>query len=144
MEFFMKMKPPTATAQERKIKIIKGRPVFFDTPKVREARAILMNHLSMHKPRRPLEGPLELQVTWLFPKGRNHKDGEWRVTRPDTDNLEKLLKDCMTRTGYWKDDAQVVRETVEKKWAADPTGIQIKVSVLEICGEKQAEGEDSE
>ena len=54
----MKMNPPTATAQERKIKIINGRPVFFDTQKVREARAILMNHLSMHKPRRPLEGPI--------------------------------------------------------------------------------------
>ena len=133
MEFFMKMKPPTATAQERKIKIINGRPVFFDTQKVREARAILMNHLSMHRPRRPLEGPIELQVTWLFPKGKGHKDGEWRVTRPDTDNLEKLLKDCMTRTGYWRDDAQVVREVVEKKWSADPTGIQIKVSVLEMC-----------
>ena len=133
MEFFMKMKPPTATAQERKIKIINGRPVFFDTQKVREARAILMNHLSMHTPKRPLEGPIELQVTWLFPKGKGHKDGEWRVTRPDTDNLEKLLKDCMTRTGYWRDDAQVVREVVEKKWSADPTGIQIKVSVLEMC-----------
>ena len=139
MEFFMKMKPPTATAQERKIKIIKGRPVFFDTPKVREARAILMNHLMMHKPRRPIEGPIELQVVWLFPKGR-HKHGEWRITRPDTDNLEKLLKDCMTRTGYWNDDAQVVREIVEKKWSDDPTGIQIKVSVLEMCGDGKSEG----
>lgn len=139
MEFFMKMNPPTATAQERKIKIISGRPVFFDTPKVREARAILMNHLSMHKPRRPIEGPIELSVVWLFPKGKSHKHGEWRVTRPDTDNLEKLLKDCMTRTGYWVDDAQVVREIVEKKWSDDPTGIQIKVSVLEMQEDKTGE-----
>ena len=31
------------------------------------------------------------------------------VTKPDTDNLQKLLKDCMTKCGFWKDDAQVVR-----------------------------------
>ena len=134
MEFFMKMDPPTATAQERKIMIVKGRPVFFDTPKVRDARAILMNHLAMHKPKRPLDGALELRVAWLFPKGKTHKAGEWRITRPDTDNLEKLLKDCMTRTGFWKDDAQVVREIVEKKGSDDPTGIRIAVEQLEDQG----------
>ena len=33
-------------------------------------------------------------------------DGEYRTTKPDTDNLQKLLKDCMTATGFWTDDAQ--------------------------------------
>ena len=45
----------------------------------------------------------------------------------------------MTRTGYWVDDAQVVREIVEKKWSDDPTGIQIKVSVLEMQEDKTGE-----
>jgi crossover junction endodeoxyribonuclease RusA len=71
-------------------------------------------------------------VLWLFPKGKSHKAGEWRVTRPDTDNLEKMLKDCMTRCGFWKDDAQVVREHVEKKWSEDPVGIEIEITELEV------------
>ena len=25
----------------------------------------------------------------------------WKTSKPDTDNLIKMLKDCMTRTGYW-------------------------------------------
>ena len=84
-----------------------------------------------HKPNVPLEGPLSLSVIWLFPKGKSHKHGEWRVTRPDTDNLEKMLKDCMTRTGFWKDDAQVVHEVVEKRWSDEPSGIYIEIEKLE-------------
>ena len=60
-------------------------------------------------------------------KGKSHKNGEWRVSRPDTDNLQKLLKDCMTRVGFWKDDAQVCREEVTKRWSRLRPGILIKV-----------------
>ena len=42
-----------------------------------------------------------------------------------------MLKDCMTRCGFWKDDAQVVREHVEKKWSEDPVGIEIEITELE-------------
>ena len=87
---------------------------------------------SQKRPKEPLTGPLSLSVLWLFPKGKSHKAGEWRVTRPDTDNLEKTLKDCMTHCGFWKDDAQVVREHVEKKWSEDPVGIEIEITELEV------------
>jgi crossover junction endodeoxyribonuclease RusA len=70
-------------------------------------------------------------VIWRFPKGKSHKHNEWRITKPDTDNLEKMLKDCMTEVGFWKDDAQVVVEHVEKVWSGDPTGIAIEIKVLD-------------
>ena len=130
MHFFMEMRPPTATAQEHNVKVIKGKPVFFDPPNVREAKELLMGHLIKNRPDRPIEGALELTVLWLFPKGKSHKHGEWRVTKPDTDNLQKLLKDCMTRCGYWHDDAQVVRESVEKRWSDEPSGIYIEIRQL--------------
>ena len=88
-----------------------------------------MNSLTGYKPAEPMQGALELRTTWLFPVGKSHKGGEWRITRPDTDNLQKMLKDCMTKCGYWKDDAQVVREIVEKQWAEEP-GIHIEVKQL--------------
>ena len=90
-----------------------------------------MAHLRQHVPAEPLSGPLELRAVWRFPCGRAHRDGEWRVMRPDTDNLQKLLKDCMTRCGFWHDDAQVVRETVEKLWADTSVGIEIELVPLE-------------
>ena len=64
-----------------------------------------------------------------FPRGR-YRDGQYKTTRPDTDNLQKLLKDCMSDTGFWKDDALVASEIVEKFWAERP-GIYIRVEELQ-------------
>ena len=37
----------------------------------------------------------------------------------------------MTRCGFWKDDAQVVCEYVEKRGADDPCGLYIEASEME-------------
>lgn len=134
MNFFIAIIPPTTTAQEKKINIIKGKPVLYDPPAVRTAREKLIAYLSEHRPAEPLIGAVELRTLWLFPKGKGHRHGEWRITKPDTDNLQKLLKDCMTKVGFWNDDAQVVREIVEKRWSDEPCGIYIEISQLEDNG----------
>ena len=127
MKFFMRINPPTATAQMKKVSVVRGRPVFYEPAKVKEAKNLLISCLALNKPKVPFEGAVSLKVKWLFPKGKSHKHGEWRTTRPDTDNLQKLLKDCMTMCGFWKDDAQVVREIVEKQWSDEPCGIDIEI-----------------
>lgn len=132
MEFFIAIDPPTSTAQMKQVRVVKGKPVFYDPPAVKAARNMLSAHLAIHRPEKPMTGPVSLRVLWLFPKGKSHKNGEWRITKPDTDNLQKLLKDCMTRCGFWKDDAQVVSEAVEKRWADDPCGLYIEVNELEV------------
>ena len=104
----------------------------YDPAPVKDAKKLLIGHLILHKPDKPIEGAVSLTTLWLFPKGKSHKNGDWRVTKPDTDNLQKLLKDCMTKCGFWKDDAQVVRETVEKRWSDEPTGIYIEITELEV------------
>lgn len=129
IEFFMPMIPPTATHQEKKWRVVKGKPVSYDPPEVLAARSKLMAHLAGHRPAQPLEGGIRLLVKWCFPRGR-HRNGAYRTTRPDTDNLQKLLKDCMTAVGFWKDDAQVACEIVEKFWA-DVPGIYVAVAPLE-------------
>lgn len=92
----MKMeKVPTVTAQERRVRAVKGKPVFYDSPRIKLAKALLVAHLKQHRPPKPYDSGVRLRVSWLFPKGR-HKDGEYRITKPDTDNLQKMLKDCMT------------------------------------------------
>lgn len=131
MEFFMPMIPPTITQQEHKMTVNRksGRIVVYDPPELKAARSKLTDALAKHKPAEPLSGPLELVETWCFPAGEDHSDGELRISKPDTDNLSKMLKDCMTRTGFWQDDAQVCREIVEKFWAKIP-GIFIRVREL--------------
>lgn len=131
MKIFLLMDPPTVTAQERKVAMVKNKPIFYKPEKVKKAKAEIMKHLRPFKPDVPYECPIELHVVWLFPKGKSHKHNEWRITKPDTDNLQKMLKDCMTEIGFWKDDAQVVKETVEKRWSDEPCGISIEIMELE-------------
>lgn len=132
MDFFIAIDPPTVTAQEKEVRIVRGKPVFYDPAQVVDAKQLLTAYLYPHRPDKPFVGAVGLSVVWLFPKGRSHKHGEWRITRPDTDNLQKMLKDCMTECGFWKDDAQVARESVEKRWSDDPAGIFIEVEPLEV------------
>lgn len=130
MNFFLDMIPSTVTAQEHKVMIRRGRPVFYDTPRLKEARRLYEHALRLNRPDTPLEGALALTVEWYFPS-KTHREGALRVTRPDTDNLQKLLKDCMTRIGFWRDDAQVCRETVTKRWTRTRPGIRIEVTQLD-------------
>jgi len=131
MRIFLLLDPPTTTAQETQISIIRNKPVFYKPDKVQKAKNTLMRYLRTFKPDKPMEGPIKLEVIWRLPKGKSHKHNEWRVTRPDTDNLDKMLKDCMTQVGYWKDDSQVVVEHIEKIWSDEPVGISICYEPLE-------------
>ena len=110
MEFTLNIQPPTVTAQEHKVRVIHGKPMFYDTPKLKAARSVFESLLRRYRPACPLEGPLALTVEWRF-LTKSRAEGSYRTTRPDTDNLQKLLKDAMTEAGFWKDDAPVVKHT---------------------------------
>lgn len=122
--------PPTVTAQEKGIAVGKdGKPRLYDPPALAKARADFCAKLERHAPDAPFEGPVCLRVMWLY----NRADGRtgWKDTRPDTDNLQKLLKDCMTRMRFWIDDAQVAREVVGKLWVNTLPRVRISVTPLE-------------
>lgn len=129
MEFFMAMDPPTVTHQEKQIHVVNGKPVFYEPVELKAARTKLNGYLATFKPDVRYRGPIELLTKWCFPVKGKHKNGEYRTSRPDTDNLQKLLKDCMTDVGFWKDDALVCREITEKFWADIP-GIYIRIREL--------------
>ncbi len=127
-KFFMAMVPPTVTHQEHKVTVVAGKPVFYEGPELKAARQKLTGYLYQHKPKEPYKCGVRLITQWCFPRGP-HRDGEYRITKPDTDNLQKLLKDCMTACNFWKDDALVASELVEKFWADIP-GIYIRIEEL--------------
>jgi len=133
-EFFMCMKPPTTTFQQKELKIVwskkkkKHVPVVYESAELKAARSKLTARLAKHVPAEKYASGVRLTTKWLFPRGK-HADGEYKITKPDTDNLQKLLKDCMTNLGFWKDDALVASEVVEKFWAEMP-GIYIKIEEI--------------
>ncbi len=126
-EFFMPMrKPPTTTHQQKQVTVVNGKPVFYEPDSVKAARSKLMAHLGQHTPTETYNRPVRLFVKWCFPMTKTSKNGQFKHTRPDIDNSQKLLFDCMTDLGFWKDDSLVVSLIAEKFWAELP-GIYIKI-----------------
>ncbi|MCH4167699.1 MAG: RusA family crossover junction endodeoxyribonuclease [Streptococcaceae bacterium] len=131
IEFFMPMeKVPRTTHQQKQVAVKNGKPVFYEPPDLADARAKLMAHLGQHVPEEKITKGIRLTVRWLFKKTKGHYNGEYKLTKPDLDNSNKLLQDCMSRLGFWKDDNLVASLLAEKFWADIP-GIYIRIEVLE-------------
>ena len=99
IEFFMPMKPPTVTHQEKEMAGGQGQAGTLraagGTGGTVEADSAPGWTQARGAPGR--RGAAAGEV--VLPRGQ-HEDGEYRTTRPDTDNLQKLLKDCMTAVGF--------------------------------------------
>lgn len=132
--FFLPMIPPTVTAQEHRITGRHGQKAqIYNTPQLNDAKQKFLAYLAQHAPEAPMEGAVRLMVKWCFPMRKNSFNGQYKTTRPDTDNLQKLFKDCMTKTRFFHDDAQVASEIIEKFYTATPG---IFVDVMEISEEE--------
>lgn len=129
IEFFMPMIVPTKTYQQKRIAVKNNKPVVYEDEKLKDVRNKFMSHLWKYVPNESFKQGVRLIVKWCFKNNGKHTNGEYKLTKPDTDNLQKLLKDCMTDLCFWKDDAQVASEIIEKFWA-DVPGIYIKVEKL--------------
>ena len=141
INFFLPMIPPTVTQQEHKIAVVNGKAKVYDPPELKSARQKFISALREHKPKVKILGPVRLITKWIWPlemldpgqmnlmdlTGENYF--VWKTTKPDTDNMIKLFKDCMTKVGFWKDDCQVVSEITEKMFANQP-GIYVEVVQL--------------
>lgn len=128
LEFFIPMKLPTITAQEQKIGVRNGKPYKYDPTELKAARVLFRDHLRKFAPPEPITGPVRLYTVWCY-RSDAHKAGEWKTSKPDTDNSLKLLKDVMTGLRFWKDDAQVCSELTDKLWA-DVPGLYVSVEAL--------------
>ena len=141
IRFFLPMIPPTITQQEHKVAVVNGKARFYDPPELKAARQMFTAALLEYKPERKIQGPVRLVTKWIWPMEMS-EEGQmnimdiagkdyfvWKTTKPDTDNLIKLFKDCMTKAGFWKDDCQVVSEITEKMFSFQP-GIFVEVTQL--------------
>jgi Holliday junction resolvase RusA-like endonuclease len=84
----------------------------------------------------PLVGPLQLKIAavYLWPKSTtkarlNAIDGGWKITKPDADNITKIVKDALNQIAY-ADDAQVSFSSCWKILGAK-AGLVVEVISLE-------------
>lgn len=87
-------------------------------------------------PRAPYEGPLQIQVIARMtkPASKPKKRLCWPTGKPDWDNIGKLLSDALNGV-LWKDDAQICRSFVEKKYcdSEHPTpGFALQVYAMDM------------
>lgn|SRR5574343_877440 len=82
-----------------------------------------------------VEGPVKLIVDFMMPRPKSHygkkglkeKMPYYHTSKPDLDNLLKIVKDAITETGrIWKDDSQVCITMATKKYTEVP-GIKIYI-----------------
>jgi len=84
-------------------------------------------------------GAFEVKLTFFFRRPKSHygKGGHVKasapvchVSKPDADNLAKLVLDRITRGGrIWRDDSQVTKLSVHKFWAITDARIGVYLSI---------------
>jgi Holliday junction resolvase RusA-like endonuclease len=124
-KFFVPGKPMTAGSKRAFAHRHTGRIVVVDDCKGgkpwRKAVAFHSGVACKH----PLMGPLVLEVAFFLPRPLSHrlKDGSLArgaprqpITKPDATKLLRAIEDALTGIA-WIDDAQIVRQVVEKRYA---------------------------
>ena len=88
---------------------------------------------------------IQVDMTFYMPRPKKHyRTGKysdllrddtpktWHTNKPDRDNLEKAVLDCMTKGEILKDDCIVCTGTIQKKWANAKSGVYIEIWGLVI------------
>lgn len=104
-----------------------------------------------HIPASPMLGPIRLTLDFAFARPRSHY-GTGRnaavlkptappdhIGKPDLDNLEKAVMDCLTTLGFWGDDSQVWSKMTSKSYSREPgVRVCIHAKAAALAGEAAA------
>lgn len=123
------------TAQQKGVTIKYGKPYFYEKPEVRALRNKLYYYCKPNRPPEPFEGAVFLRVIFYYKATRKKDIGQYKTTRPDLDNLNKLLFDVLQSCGFFRDDSQIARFEARKGWGEED---KIKIQIEEI-NETEAE-----
>lgn len=120
----------------------------FDSHTAEEWKGLVAVAAKRHAPAEAILGPVLVNITLIFPrpnahfrannpaKGLRADAPSWHINRPDRDNSEKAILDCLTQLGgFWRDDCQVCAGEVRKVYG-DVPGAIIEIESLEPIGPK--------
>ncbi|WP_289020384.1 RusA family crossover junction endodeoxyribonuclease [Desulfobacter postgatei] len=90
---------------------------------------------------KPIGGPVHVDFRFFMPRPKGHygtgknagkikqSAPKWHTKKPDIDNLEKFVLDCLNEIVF-NDDAQIISTTAGKEYAETPKTV-IKIASLE-------------
>ena len=120
---------PGSTPQQRKTG---GGKSTHPTQGLRYARAAWRALVELYRPAKPMRGAVELTVNLYYHTADRKKlEARYKTTSPDGDNMLKIIKDAMTRAGFWKNDAQVAVECIVRSWTNQAESVIIEAQELE-------------
>lgn len=111
MTFELVLSGNPTTAQQKGAAIVNRQIHFYEKEKVRAQRREYQILLKEFVPNKPLEGPLVLDIQFLYPELKSKKMKiaiEPRIEAPDLDNVAKLFIDAMADMKFFWNDSQIV------------------------------------
>lgn len=118
--------------------MVGGKPLFFPKKEHAAAENDLLTLCAQYAPPAPMKGPVSLNVVFRFPwrksesKARMARMWQWNYTRPDLDNMVKLVCDVLTKLAFYGDDGQISSMTLQKVWSEKP-GISIEIGEIDAA-----------
>lgn len=132
----LQMVPPTITGQQKGVRCVGRRPIFYKKKEVALAEALFDEALEPLVPVEPLDGAVILATWWFFPwRESDRKLAEkmpfmLKDTYPDTDNLLKIFKDRLEKVGMVANDSRIAGEQTFKFWGSQP-GVAFRIAPFE-------------
>ena len=133
IDFVIPGEPPRVTAQQKGERVVGKRVIHYEKTAVKTVREMYAWSARAALPAgfEPMTGPVRLYVAFRFGTDEKKKIGEWKTTRPDTDNMAKALKDALNGIVY-VDDSQVASEQYDKYWVTrEGAGIHVQIEEME-------------
>lgn len=129
--FFMPMIPPKTTHNSLETFRRKNGSVGIrKSDALKSVEAKIEAHLAKHKPKRPLRGAVKSEIVICWQADAKNPQG-YKVTKPDNDNMEKVINDCMERLGFFEvGDQQIARNECTKCFDEHP-GIFVRLEEIE-------------
>lgn len=127
------------TAQQKGVFVGKdGRVHFFTKAKIAKAAKALVQAFTPHSVHSSSWGnvPIGVEINFFFPfpSGTPKRDVHRvapHVNRPDVDNCCKLILDCLTDSGMWKDDSLICNFLATKRRTTQQPCIVVRIENLQ-------------
>lgn len=134
LAFFVTCDPTGSTAQQKGVRIVNGKPMFFTKAKVKKAEQQIARLFTPYALSTSTVGALSVEMEFIYPwrKGEKRSITEKfsripKDTKVDVDNAAKVCLDQMTKLRFFEDDAQIACLILRKFWGDTP-GIRVNIS----------------
>lgn len=98
----------------------RGGHFYSDTPRVREWKKTVLDHMGRVTPKEPITGAIDATMHFHMPRPKRLGEGgqEPHLGVPDGDNLAKAIMDCAQRASVIANDSHVWSWRIRKIYAA--------------------------